>query len=52
MEEERRKAENMTTIRDKSINTFYAGKAIYVQYAMEITFFYFIYMLFQNIYKQ
>ena len=52
MEEERRKAENMTTIRDKSINTFYAGKAIYVQYAMEITFFYFIYMLFQNINKQ
>ena len=39
MEEERRKAENMTTIRDKSINTFYAGKAIYVQYAMEITFY-------------
>jgi hypothetical protein len=26
IEEERRKAENMTTLRDKSINNFYAGK--------------------------
>jgi hypothetical protein len=25
MEEERRKAENMTNIRDRSINNFYAG---------------------------
>jgi hypothetical protein len=32
MEEERKKAENMTSLRDKSINNFYAGNPMRVSF--------------------